>query len=158
MNTPAPECEIDVRDVCQRLRAGDLSESTVGRAEEIAINFLRRLPTKARADAISAMAGMLYPDDLRIDLDRNVAVRRGVRVMLPPSHAAVLHVLHARYPTTVPLRDLAVALWGQRYPHHDINAIRQTVVRLRRDIGAVKAGIVNDWGRGYRLVLAPMGV
>jgi DNA-binding response OmpR family regulator len=146
-----------VQTLCARLRHG-ATAADCAVADDLAIHLMKHLTAQAKADFIEALTNQVQPRDLTVSLNNNTCVRHGVVVQLSPNQASLLFTLNNKYPLAASAHDLAVAVWGAKHCAMDLNTIRVMLTNMRRKLEVVRVGIVNDWGRGYRLALAPMGV
>ncbi len=98
-------------------------------------------------------------DRLRLDMDANVAMRRGRLVRLTPREAEVLAVLQRRMPEVVPAQQIAREVFGalacQGIEEPELR-IRECVFRLRQKLGQIGVRVVGKGGAGggYRLVVS----
>lgn len=106
------------------------------------------LPEDKRVELITAGTGLV-----EVNIDTNIAFRRGVSVKLTPSHAVILFKLAAAYPKVVKVTDLMLAVHGYRTAKSP-NTIRIMVDGLRKRVAPLHATIENKYGEGYRLELA----
>jgi DNA-binding SARP family transcriptional activator/tetratricopeptide (TPR) repeat protein len=95
--------------------------------------------------------GLLGPFELRV-ADRVVPVRS-------PKHRVLLAALVLRAGRTVPVRELAEAMWGAAPPKNPRRAAQLAVVRLRALLDeAGAAGVIVTSADGYLLDVSPADV
>ena len=90
--------------------------------------------------------------ELRVELDKNLALLGERVILLTPSEAELLYALVERYPRTLSFRRCLSALYGNpdNEPPHASDTLKVYISILRRKVG--KWRIVNIHSRGYTIV------
>jgi DNA-binding response OmpR family regulator len=91
---------------------------------------------------------------LTLDPERHEAAVDGRPVDLSPHEFALLHLLLRRPGRAFSRSYLLDTVWGQTYVGGD-RSVDNTVLRLRKKLGALGDAVETVWGVGYRLRPAP---
>lgn len=104
--------------------------------------------------------GVMYTKvPVYVDLTANEASVRGQAVKLTPRQAEVLHVLAEAFPRGVD-KDRLINMVGGRYATENVRepCIPVHISHIRRALRPFGVAIECLWGRGYRLIEAPIAV
>ena len=89
-----------------------------------------RIEALIRRESGAISDGVYEVGSLKLDIQREIAIRDGKRLKLSPRSFDILHVLMRRSPNVVSRRDLEKEIWGDEPP--DSDALRSHVYNLRR--------------------------
>jgi len=92
---------------------------------------------------------------LHVDINTNRAERAGYKANLSPNEAVILHSLYQRGGRPMRTDELSSAVHG-KHMKASPNSIRQSIPMLRRKVRKLGVRIVNEFGHGYRLEMAPV--
>jgi DNA-binding response OmpR family regulator len=90
--------------------------------------------------------------DLKLDTEREIAIRGRTRLKLSPRSFEILRVLMRRSPAVVSRRELEREIWGDEPP--DSDALRSHIYNLRRIVDKPfdQPLIETSAGRGFRVI------
>ena len=90
--------------------------------------------------------------DFHVDLDDNVVHVGKESFKLQPQEAEFLHMLRRAMPRVVHFDKLITGIWGYREPMNPMQSLGTMKYRINSQFNELGYEIVNDYGRGYRLV------
>lgn len=92
--------------------------------------------------------------EIQIDLLEGTLHFRGRSVYLSRRLAKLAHILVSHMPETVAHDTVTLRMWGDKEIDVDGN-LKVAVSHLRPILRPLGLNIINNWGRGYRLVVVP---